>query len=337
MLKAFVIDGDKRSEKGSLDLRNKVVHVKRLGCTFKKDYLEIMNTHNQHKIKELTTPYDYKFPFVVMYLGRHDSLCIMVLWANSERNRNDWVDAFDYILTEFEVPPGKTIDDMMEANLNNSFCVALSKSLEAHGAAGSDAPSSPSKKPATANAIENQTTQRSGASATAAAAPQEELKQPAAESTQSNQKRKSDSEVVEEYWDAFKTETPVENLISGQGTFQIQPKCSMGLIRARKELFDNNYDPDTIVSCFLVIDFDTSLIGIRSVDKSFSAMVRLRTNDLVRIQDNDFDIHDQVSEDSECLSNTIELILARKSMQIAPNHPSEKSLIVNELNRAKLI
>ena len=101
--------------------------------------------------------------------------------------------------------------------------------------------------------------------------------------------------MIEEYWDRFKTETPVENLISGQGTFQIKPKCSMGLIRARKELFDNNYDPDTIVSCFLVIDFDTSLIGIRSVDKGFSAMVRLRTNDLVRIQDasistNDFQI-----------------------------------------------
>ena len=111
----------------------------------------------------------------------------------------------------------------------------------------------------------------------------------------------------------------------------------MGLIRARKELFDNNYDPDTIVSCFLVIDFDKSLIGIRSVDKGFSAMVRLRTDDLIKIQDNEFDIHDQVSEDSECLSNTIELIMARKSMQIAPNHPSEKSLIVNELNRVKLI
>ena len=36
-----------------------------------------------------------------------------------------------------------------------------------------------------------------------------------------SQKRKSDSEMIEEYWDRFKTETPVENLISGQGTFQI--------------------------------------------------------------------------------------------------------------------
>lgn len=66
----------------------------------------------------------------------------------------------------------------------------------------------------------------------------------------------------------------------------------MGLIRARKELFDNNYDPDTIVSCFLIIDFNKSLIGIRSVDKGFSAMVRFDMNELVRIQDNDFDIHD---------------------------------------------
>ena len=40
----------------------------------------------------------------------------------------------------------------------------------------------------------------------------------------------------------------------------------MGLIKARKELFDNNYDPETVVKCFLLINFDESLIGIRSVD-----------------------------------------------------------------------
>ena len=66
----------------------------------------------------------------------------------------------------------------------------------------------------------------------------------------------------------------------------------MGLIRARKELFDNNYDPSTIVSCFLLIDFDAGLIGIRSVDKGFSAMVRLDANVVLRVQDNDFDIHE---------------------------------------------
>ena len=107
----------------------------------------------------------------------------------------------------------------------------------------------------------------------------------------------------------------------------------MGLIRARKELFDNNYDPETIVRCFLLIDFNSSLIGIRSADSSFSAMVSFKTDDLIKIQDNDFDI--EVSEDSESLSNTIDLILARKSLQIAPSHPSDKTLIVNELNRAK--
>ena len=83
----------------------------------------------------------------------------------------------------------------------------------------------------------------------------------------------------------------------------------MGLIRARKELFDNNYDPDTIVSCFLVIDFDTNLIGIRSVEKSFSAMVRLRINDLVKIQENDQDCEES-EQSSLVLSNTIELTLA---------------------------
>ena len=59
----------------------------------------------------------------------------------------------------------------------------------------------------------------------------------------------------------------------------------MGLVSARKELFDNNYDPDTIVSCFLVIDFDTNLIGVRSVAESFSAMVCLKINDLVEVQE----------------------------------------------------
>ena len=45
-----------------------------------------------------------------------------------------------------------------------------------------------------------------------------------------SQKRKSDSDLIEEYWAKFKKETAVENLISGQGTFLIQSKCSMGLI-----------------------------------------------------------------------------------------------------------
>ena len=57
----------------------------------------------------------------------------------------------------------------------------------------------------------------------------------------------------------------------------------MGLICAKKELFDNNYDPDTIVKCFLVVDFDLSLIGIRSVDSGFSAMITFDANDLIRV------------------------------------------------------
>ena len=126
-----------------------------------------------------------------------------------------------------------------------------------------------------------------------------------------SQKRKSDSDLIEEYWAKFKKETAVENLISGQGTFLIQSKCSMGLIQARKELFDNNYDPNTVVNCFLVIDFDTSLIGIRSVESSFSAMVRLESQDLVRIQDIQPSNHDEYAEGS-ILSNPIELVLATK-------------------------
>lgn len=104
----------------------------------------------------------------------------------------------------------------------------------------------------------------------------------------------------------------------------------MGLIRARKELFDNNYDPETIVKCFLLIDFDNNLVGIRSVDSSFSAMVKINGTDLVRLQDN-FS-YENVDESS------IDLILAsNKVLRIASNHASEHSLIYNELNRAKIM
>jgi len=37
------------------------------------------------------------------------------------------------------------------------------------------------------------------------------------------------------------------------------------------------------------------------------------------------------------LSNTIDLILTTKVLHIAPNHVSEKSIIFNELNRAKIM
>jgi len=110
----------------------------------------------------------------------------------------------------------------------------------------------------------------------------------------------------------------------------------MGIIRARKETFDNNYDPDTIIKCFLLIDFESNLIGIRSVDAGFSALVGIKATELVRIQDNDFDIHAQ-DEGSERLTNTIDLVLARKVVSIAPNYMADKSMLVNELNRALIV
>ena len=65
------------------------------------------------------------------------------------------------------------------------------------------------------------------------------------------------------------------------------------------------------MNCFLVIDFDTSLIGIHSVDSSFSAMVRLESQDLVRIQDIQPSSLDEIAE-ANVLSNPIELVLATK-------------------------
>ena len=104
----------------------------------------------------------------------------------------------------------------------------------------------------------------------------------------------------------------------------------MGLIKARKELFDNNYDPETVVKCFLLINFDDNLIGIRSVDSQFSAMVKLKTTDLAQLQDN-FSYLSTVE-------SSIDLILAsNKVLRIYANHSSEHSLIFNELNRAKIM
>ena len=77
---------------------------------------------------------------------------------------------------------------------------------------------------------------------------------------------KSPYDLVESRWEEFKTQTPVENLISGQGTFKVMSNFSEGLICAKKELFNNNYDPEKVVKCFLLIDFQRSLIGIRSID-----------------------------------------------------------------------
>ena len=39
------------------------------------------------------------------------------------------------------------------------------------------------------------------------------------------------------------------------------------------------------MKCFLLIDFDHNLIGIRSVDSAFSAIVHIRGDDLVRVED----------------------------------------------------
>ena len=64
-------------------------------------------------------------------------------------------------------------------------------------------------------------------------------------------------------------------------------------------------------------------------------MLTLKSQDFLRIQDNDFDIHEQ-AEDSERLLDTIDLVMERKTIQIAPEISTEKSLIVNELNRVIL-
>lgn len=193
----------------------------------------------------------------------------MLFWAETEKSRSDWIDAFEYVKADFAVPAGKTIDDLVVPLTHNEFVVAFSKALSDYDP---DAKEQDLSKSTSQNELQesNEEVKTAEVSPTPAQAP-------------AKKKQLSDSELIEEYWERFKTETPPENFITGNGTFQIQPKCSMGLIRARKELFDNNYDPGTIVSCFLVIDFDSSLIGIRSVDTGFSAMICLKTTDLIEI------------------------------------------------------
>lgn len=58
----------------------------------------------------------------------------------------------------------------------------------------------------------------------------------------------------------------------------------MGLIRAKKKLFDTNYDPQSVVKCFLVVDFESCIIGIRSVDSSFSAIKTIEATELIKVQ-----------------------------------------------------
>ena len=53
----------------------------------------------------------------------------MLLWADTDKSRTDWIDAFEYIRTEFEVESGKKIEDMLKPTSKNDFTVNLSKSL----------------------------------------------------------------------------------------------------------------------------------------------------------------------------------------------------------------
>ena len=56
----------------------------------------------------------------------------MLLWADTDKSRTDWIDAFEYIRTEFEVESGKKIEDMLKPTSKNDFTVNLSKSLIAY-------------------------------------------------------------------------------------------------------------------------------------------------------------------------------------------------------------
>ena len=67
----------------------------------------------------------------MIYLGKNELLEAMVLWADSQRSRNDWIDAFEYILTDFKLADGfQTVFDMLKPQSKNSFVVAMAKSLQ---------------------------------------------------------------------------------------------------------------------------------------------------------------------------------------------------------------
>ena len=74
LFKSFLHTGSDKREKNTLDLRNKVIMVKRLACKLKDDYLAIMEQLNEHKVKELALPYDYRYPLSVIYL---DNMCVV--------------------------------------------------------------------------------------------------------------------------------------------------------------------------------------------------------------------------------------------------------------------
>lgn len=129
LLQAFEFDGNLKNEKTPIDLRNRVIRVQRLGSSLRPDYMKVFRSNCEDEIHSLSVPHDYRLPFSVVYLGDDDKLDVMVLWADTEMNRDDWIDAFEYIRTDFKVPEGKTIEDLVVPLKRNDFVVSFSKSM----------------------------------------------------------------------------------------------------------------------------------------------------------------------------------------------------------------
>ena len=51
-------------------------------------------------MSDFVLPHDFKFPLAILYLEKTE-VKVMILWADSDRNRQDWADAFEYIKIDY--------------------------------------------------------------------------------------------------------------------------------------------------------------------------------------------------------------------------------------------
>ena len=88
----------------------------------------------KYKVNELTMPHDMRFPFVVIYNWKEnlkdEVLCLMLLWAQNDEIRQEWIDAFNYIKVAVDPEFEKTIDERLKLNQMNFFSIIMYKCLE---------------------------------------------------------------------------------------------------------------------------------------------------------------------------------------------------------------
>ncbi len=197
-LKVFNDLSPQKKVKHNIDLRNKVVATKSLQSKVKSNYVEILGKNGANF--DTTLPHDFKFPFALIYVS-DKQLCVMLLWAQSAQSRKEWMDGFNFIKVE-NCPLYQThnpIENQFETKQSKLFVTQLFIVLEKMQPPALE----PKDDVQVSSAIKEETKQE----------------EPKDDNQQKVVLSKSDDELIEEAWARFKKVTPVEKLISGQGTF----------------------------------------------------------------------------------------------------------------------